>query len=369
MRLSGIRDTCMVSKRIWYSMSTPLFQKTAVFGDIHFGDKSDSPTHNQDCIAFIEWFCEQAKTEKVDLIIFLGDWFDNRSRLRLDTIKAGDDALRMLRDVAPVIMIVGNHDMYYRENRSIHSIDAYQEWDNVTVINECTVMGDVGFVPYLVGTEYLEVLDMNAKYLFGHFELPRFLMNSSIECRDHGQFNFEQFNSPEIVFSGHFHKRQLKINKSKTSVWYIGNPFGHDFNDVNDKERGMMVLEWDQEPRFIDWENGPLYQRFKTSEILDLLEHDTIGQVTRSTSILEVKDDMDLELEDISVIREELSNHVREARVYETASGPQIDDETHLEEMDNKSLDDIVVGHLSQIDPRDSNIKPDMLIKLFQGTL
>lgn len=344
-----------------------MFKKAAIFGDIHFGKRSDSPTHNQDCLDFIDWFCQNAQEHEVDQIIFLGDWFDNRSRLRLDTIDSGNQAMRKLRQVAPVTMILGNHDLFFRNNRSVHSIDAYREWDNVTIIDEITLMDGVGFVPWLVGTEYLEVADLDATYLMGHFELPYFLMNSTVEMPDRGGMNANQFTNPELVLSGHFHKRQLKKNVNKIPVWYIGNPFGHDFNDVGDEERGMTILEWGQDPVFIDYTTGPLYQRFTTSEIVELIESDLLGKRTRSTSILEVKDDVGLELEDISVIREELANHVREARVYQGTTNPGVDAETSVDEMDNKRLDEIVVEHLLQIDPRGSDINPDTLVELFKG--
>jgi len=38
-----------------------LFKKVACFTDIHFGLKSGSRTHNQDCEDFVTWFCETAK--------------------------------------------------------------------------------------------------------------------------------------------------------------------------------------------------------------------------------------------------------------------------------------------------------------------
>ncbi len=40
---------------------TNLFKKAAVFTDIHFGLKSNSLQHNQDCEKFVDWFISQAK--------------------------------------------------------------------------------------------------------------------------------------------------------------------------------------------------------------------------------------------------------------------------------------------------------------------
>ena len=43
-----------------------LFKKAAVCTDIHFGLKSNSQTHNDDCLNFIKWFIAKAKEEGGD---------------------------------------------------------------------------------------------------------------------------------------------------------------------------------------------------------------------------------------------------------------------------------------------------------------
>lgn len=344
-----------------------LFKLASVFTDLHLGDRSDSPVHNQDCMNFVDWFCEQSSARKVDRIIFAGDFFDNQSRLRLDTNYYGTQALRRLTEVAPVEMLVGNHDMFHRHSREIHSLTAYESMPNVRVHNRCQVIGDVGFVPFLVGTEYLEVLQMQAKYLFGHFELPRFLTNATMEFRDNGQFNAEQIQAPEMVFSGHFHKRQMKINKAGVPVHYIGSPFGHDFNDVGDEARGMMFLEWGGTPEFVDWKDGPLYQRFIVTDLVNMIETDSLTQNTRPTSILEIHDDVGLELEDVHLIRQETIGHVREVRFIPKKQLSVADGLMETEEMDGRSLEDIVSEKLAMIDPHGSDIDPTILIQLFKG--
>ena len=40
-----------------------LFKKAAVFTDIHFGLKSNSQVHNQDCEDFVDWYISKAKAE------------------------------------------------------------------------------------------------------------------------------------------------------------------------------------------------------------------------------------------------------------------------------------------------------------------
>ena len=64
----------------------PLFKKAACFTDIHFGMKSGSRIHNQDCENFIKWFCEEAKAAGAETCIFLGDWHHNRATTDVSTM-------------------------------------------------------------------------------------------------------------------------------------------------------------------------------------------------------------------------------------------------------------------------------------------
>ena len=70
-----------------------LFKKVACFTDIHFGLKSNSATHNQDCEEFVDWFISQATIQGCDTCIFLGDWHHNRNAINLITL---DTSIRCL---------------------------------------------------------------------------------------------------------------------------------------------------------------------------------------------------------------------------------------------------------------------------------
>ena len=75
---------------------TQLFKKAAVFTDIHFGLKSNSKIHNDDCERFVDWYIEQAKANGCDVGIFTGDWHHNRSALNLTTMDASLRSLEKL---------------------------------------------------------------------------------------------------------------------------------------------------------------------------------------------------------------------------------------------------------------------------------
>jgi DNA repair exonuclease SbcCD nuclease subunit len=249
-----------------------LFNKVASFSDIHFGEDGDSKYHNELCISYIKWFIDQCKENDVDLIIFMGDWHHARSKVGSETLKYSYKGTKLLNECGiPVLFLIGNHDLFYRENRSVHSLPWLYEMDNITVIDDPTVMDDVLLVPWLVESDDLkQIANVKVKYAFGHFELPGFLMNEKYAFPDkEGILKSEDMDHLEYVFSGHFHARQKRTMKSGCEIHYIGNPFPHDFNDVNDRERGMMILEYDNKPQYINWPDAPYYEKLTLSQLLE----------------------------------------------------------------------------------------------------
>ena len=93
--------------------------------------------------------------------------------------------------------------------------------------------------------------------------LPHFLMNAMVSMPDTNELSGDDLNHHGYVFSGHFHKRQMKGN-----IHYIGNAFPHNYSDANDFRRGYMMLEHGGDPVYYDWADMPVYQTLKLSEIL-----------------------------------------------------------------------------------------------------
>jgi len=202
-----------------------LFNKAAVFGDIHFGKKNNSRQFNIDCENFVKWFVEEAHSWGADTCIFLGDWHDNRRFINVSTLNYSLSNLELLdKSFKQVYFILGNHDLYYREKREINSIEFARNLKNTKIIYEPTVIGDCAFIPWLIGHEWKEVQQIKSKYMFGHFELPAFLMNAMVAMPDNGELTGDDLANNEYVFSGHFHKRQKQKN-----IWYIGSPFPHNY--------------------------------------------------------------------------------------------------------------------------------------------
>jgi len=337
-------------------MTTNLFDKAICFSDIHFGLKHNSKEHNEDCIEFIEWMILEAKKRDAETCIFLGDWHHHRSNINLLTLNYTMEALRKLNaSFKKVYIMVGNHDLFYRENREIHSMVIGSEFSNIILVDEPFTSNNVSMIPWLVENEWEKISKINAKYLFGHLELPGFKMNAMVDMPDTGELNSSHLTNLEYVFSGHFHKRQTKGN-----ITYIGNPFGHNYSDVWDFERGAMFLEWDKEPEFINYLNGPKYIYIGLSALLE-----NPDLYLKPKTYLQATLDVDISYEEATFLKETFLTqyNVREFRIIKNqieASATQA-----LGDIKFKTVDQIVVEQLTNVDSDAFDNK--RLIEIYNG--
>ena len=333
-----------------------LFHRAVVFSDIHFGLRHNSAEHNQDCLDFIDWLIGEAKTRGAETCLMLGDWHHHRSNINILTLDYTMQALRKLNAAFDkTYIMVGNHDLFYREKRDIHSMIVGSEFNNIVLIDKPVIKDNVALIPWLVEEEWMQVSKMQSKYTFGHLELPGFKMNAMVEMPDHGTLNSSHFKNQERVFSGHFHKRQ-----TKGRISYIGNPFGHNYSDVWDFERGAMYMEWDKEPEFLDYTNGP---RFISINLSALLENPDI--YLKPKTYLQVILDIDITYEEAAFLRETFLTQysVREFKLIKNQEEEITKSYTANTEF--KTVDQIVIEELTNIDS--DSFVTSKLVEIYNG--
>jgi DNA repair exonuclease SbcCD nuclease subunit len=334
-----------------------LFKKVAVCTDIHFGLKSNSLVHNQDCSDFIDWFIATAKEQGCETGMFLGDWHHHRAAINLQTLHFSLHSLQKLSAAFDnFYFIPGNHDLYYRDKRDIHGAEWAQHLPNIHVINDWFKQDDVIIAPWLVGDDHKKLAKMTAKYMFGHFELPHFKMNAMVEMPDHGELKVENFGGVESVYSGHFHLRQQKKN-----INYIGNCFPHNFADAGDGARGMMVKEWSGVDQYFAWPGQPLYRVMKLSECID-----NGANILKPNMHVRVELDIDISYEEANFIKE---TFVKDYNLREMALIPSrrtdIDVDLAPGEVKFESVDQIVTDQLTNIES--DFYDPKLLLKIYQN--
>lgn len=343
------------------------YYKSALFTDIHFGAKGNSELHNTDCVNFIKWFIEEIKKDKdIDSIIFLGDWHENRNAVNVSTLKYSYEGAKLLNDLnMPIYFIIGNHDLYHRTNRDIHSIPHFDEFKNFIMINDITIVKELGddgclLSPFLFHHEYERLLEYSSYPVWmGHFEFQGFYVTGYTSVMKNGP-DAGLFNKPKHILSGHFHKRQNSKN-----VTYIGNTFPMSYADANDINRGMGIYDFSKHKLyFINWEDCPRYIKCTLSEINDgvvklqkgsrvncLLDQDITYEESNilKTELIEKYGLRELSLEEFSGLEEDLVN-----------TETDIDDIEGL--MDTNELVSLMLG-----DIKSKEINNDKLIKLYKS--
>jgi DNA repair exonuclease SbcCD nuclease subunit len=334
-----------------------LFKKVAVCTDLHFGLKSNSLQHNQDCSDFVDWFIDTAKANGCETGMFLGDWSHQRAAINMQTLQY---SLRSLEKLSKAFdrfyFIPGNHDLYYRDKRDIYSTEWARHIPNIQIVNDWFEDGDVVIAPWLVGDDHKRIPKMSAKYMFGHFELPHFKMNAMVEMPDHGEVKVESFGGFDRVFSGHFHLRQQKKN-----INYIGNCFPHNYADAGDAARGMMIMEWGSEPEYHAWPGQPLYRVLKLSQVID-----SAPTILVPNMHVRVELDIDISYEEANFIKD---TFVKDYRLREMALIPvkstAVDADMAPGEVKFESVDQIVTDQLTNIESEFYD--PKLLLKIYQN--
>ena len=334
-----------------------LFKKVAVCTDLHFGLKSNSLVHNQDCSDFIDWFIKTAKQNDCETGMFLGDWSHHRASINMQTLQY---SLRSLEKLSAAFerfyFIPGNHDLYYRDRRDIYSTEWAKHIPNIQIVNDWFTDGDVTIAPWLVGDDHKRVPKLQSKYVFGHFELPHFKMNAMVEMPDHGEISADDFSGVDRVFSGHFHLRQQRKN-----IHYIGNCFPHNYADAGDANRGMMTLNWGDEPEYYAWPGQPLYRVTKLSSLID--SADTI--LTPGMHV-RVELDIGISYEEASMIKDTFvkNYNLREMSLIPIKNN-SVDADMAPGSIKFESVDQIVTDQLTNIDSK--FYEPNLLLKIYQN--
>lgn len=339
-------------------MTDNLFHKACFITDMHFGRSGNSQTANQDHLDFLQWALDRALSWGAETLIFGGDWFDNRHSIHLATLHASGIGIDRINSAFKKIWwIPGNHDLLYRDKRDVSSISIFTHVPNIKLINDPVVIGDVAFIPWLVGDEHKTTKSLKARYAFGHLELPGLMMNAKVVMPDAPHMlKPDQLAGPEFVFSGHYHMRQQMGN-----VLYTGNTMPHSFSDAWDEDRGMMLLEWGKEPVFEAWPDQPLYRTAKLSELMDKPKSFLKPKVTMRVSV-----DQTISFEDLQVLRDGWVSEF-DLRKFEWDHVPTTKDEQGFS--DNvvfQSVDQIVIEGLMGL--HDSpTISKETLVDLYRS--
>lgn len=252
--------------------------KIAIIGDIHIGVNKNSNKFFELTKEWLRWFISEVEEKKIRNVFILGDWFHYRDEISLLALDEGTECLKLFPKTINVHILTGNHDCYFRDNSEVHSLGSYNEWENVFIYDTVQTIEHkngktISMVPW--GYEYDDI--PKTDIMFGHFEIKNFKLNSYTICKK-GVNSSDLLKKSSLIFSGHFHKHQVK-NYKAGSITYVGSPFQHNFGDIGN-ENGYHIMDMQtKECEFIqNPDKFPVFHYVKLSKLKETFDKDKISE-------------------------------------------------------------------------------------------
>jgi hypothetical protein len=180
-------------------------------------------------------------------------------------------------------------------------------------------------------------------------------MNQLIAMPDTGGLQKAHFKNQEYVFSGHFHSRQQQKN-----VIYMGNTFPHNYSDTWQDDRGMMILEWGEDPIYKAWPNAPSFKTLNLSTLVDDPE-----KYLKPKTYIRVTLDIDISYEEATHIKQVFTEkyNLREIVLMPQREDEYADDWSAGDGAVFESVDQIVLNELTAI--KSTHISNQKLIDIY----
>ena len=246
--------------------------KTLIVGDTHFGMRGGNETFLNISYQFVDFLKKVILDNDVQRVIVLGDVFDSRVSIIVKVISIVNSLFKFLEDRnIETYVILGNHDIYYRKNKTVTSLEMLENFSNVRVIRgieEHTIDGEKCiFVPWLTNQEendkLIDTLKNNTyTFCFSHLPIQTLRMNET--QKEYAGFEPDIMKSVTRVYNGHFHVRQELGN-----ILCIGSPFQITWNDYNNK-KGVYIIDFEtKQEKFIENVDSPCHVKVNYPDYTD----------------------------------------------------------------------------------------------------
>ena len=215
----------------------------------------------------------KSRVESGDIIVHLGDLFDNRNVIPINLMNYTLDIVEEISKIAPFHIIIGNHDLYSKSTGEINSVRPFKHIDNIFIYDKPTKIEFEGIgilmVPYIDNRkEQISIINNNkdCKYLFCHSDLNGAKLHmTSAGHRNVDKIDIEDFKDFRKVYSGHYHIVQRDQNFT-----FVGSIFQMDRNDYKD-QKGIFIIDVEnEEEEFVENKVSPVFRKYNVISETDV---------------------------------------------------------------------------------------------------
>ena len=219
--------------------------KVAIITDTHYGARKGSKhLHDYFEMFYRDIFFPSLEEHKIDTIIHMGDIFDSRKAIDLQSLEWSKKVVFEPLKKYKVHALIGNHDCYYKNTNHVNSPELLlKDYSNIKTYSKASEISldklKILLLPWINSENFEETENLikktKAKVAMGHLEVNGFkatrghMMESGMDVKIFSKF--------EKVYSGHFHTRS-----DDGQIFYLGNPYEMFWNDVNDP-RGFHLFD------------------------------------------------------------------------------------------------------------------------------
>ena len=255
--------------------------KIFMISDTHFGISQNNldkflPMMEETFHEFVIPFLRK-NVEDGDMMIHLGDLFDNRTSIPILVMNKVEKILIEISKILPIHILVGNHDLWNKGSNDVNSVRIFGYMSDNIHVHEKTISFEKDnqkliFMPWIEKKSDMiqEIVDNSGDYLFCHSDLNGCRMHlNSVAHRNPDKIDVHHFGGYKNVFSGHIH-----ITQTNNNFRFIGSLYQMDRNDIND-QKGITILDLESgEIRFEENLFSPVFRKvsIKTEEDIDSLD-------------------------------------------------------------------------------------------------
>jgi calcineurin-like phosphoesterase family protein len=208
----------------------------------------------------------KSRVKKGDIIIHLGDLFDNRNVIPINLLNYGLDIVVEISKIAPLHIIIGNHDCWSKSSDEINTLRPFKYIPNVKIYDKTSKLEYNGnkllLMPYIdKRKDQIDLISNNrdCDYLFCHSDLNGARMHlTSVGHRNPDKIDVDEFREFKGVYSGHIH-----IVDRHKNFTFVGSNFQMDRNDYGD-QKGIFIIDTNTgEEEFIPNKVSPVFRKFR----------------------------------------------------------------------------------------------------------